>query len=454
MPDSPPPTASAMRKGPTGAERETADREYARWLGRVETRAVLPLKWGMLGISVLYWVWARDWAPPSNAVFALFFVYGASNLAFHYLFWRDRVAGNQTRVAAYVSYFIDLLFITLAIWFDLSDPAAGVASVSPGSDYTLLYLLLILRGFALLRSAVEQTIVTVLVSILFLTSLLWESGDGASFASKGVMLRLALIWGVMLLATFLVNLVNQQKEEMLRARERLVRNEGLASLGELAAGVAHEINNPIGIIKTYADFLERVSDADDPRREDYETIRKEAERCESIVRRMLDFANPNVREMKRVSVDQVVEDVIAFAFHGKEEYEGVRVDFDVEATPPPVLADEGQLRQAFLNIIMNARQILAASEIAGALISVRVKRRPGPRAPVSVTVRDNGPGIAPEDAEKAFEPFFTRRDGGTGLGLAITRRIIEAHGGDIEIWPAANGGTTVAISLPIADEDL
>lgn len=249
------------------------DREYNRWLGRMEARAVLPMKWALLGICAVYWLWAREWELPSTAAFAVFFLYGAFTATQNYFFWRDRIAIGQVRPLVYVSYVIDLMFITAIIFLDVREPVPLAGQYpSAGSEFYILYLLLILRGFALFRTPLENTIVAALISVLFLISLTWTAPDVTEIAGRTVVLRLALIWGTMILATFVVNIVSRQQEEVMKVRERLVRSEGLASLGELAAGVAHEINNPVGIIKTYAEYLKRSVPEDDPRREDFETI--------------------------------------------------------------------------------------------------------------------------------------------------------------------------------------
>lgn len=425
-------------------------REYARWLGRVEQLAILPMKWGILALCAFYWMWMRDWALPENGPFALFFLYGGFTASLHYLFARDRVSIRQMRPVVHVSYFIDLLFVTGLVYLDLRGPAQVLGAAAAGSDYYVLYLLLIFRGFALFRTPLENMLVAALISVLFLVSFLWVGSTLSQFDARGVILRLALIWGTMLLATFIVNVVSRQQEEVLRVRERLLKAEGLAALGELAAGVAHEINNPIGIIKTYADYLKRSVSPEDPHHEDYETIRTEAERCEVIVRRMLDFANPNVRALEPIDLPHLVEEVLAFVFHERGE-DAPQTELLVEGRIPPVRADATQIKQALLNVVMNARQMVKDMPRRGE-VTVRVRQLPGPRAPVEIAIHDNGPGISPEDARRAFEPFYTKRDGGTGLGLAITRRIVEAHDGSVDLWPAADGGTTCTIVLPIAEE--
>jgi signal transduction histidine kinase len=420
-------------------------------MARTETRAILPMKLGLLALCAAYWMWGRGWYLPSPAAFSLFFFYGILLVTEWTLFGLKRIRPTEMRMVASISYMLDLLFVTALIWLDLDEPPTRYTVVGPGSDFAVLYILLIVRGFALFRSTLENTAMAVLLSGLFLVIILWHGSGSPDVADTSVIVRLVMIWAVMLLASFIVNVIIDQQEENLRTRERLVRSEGLASLGELAAGVAHEINNPIGIIKTYAEYLKRAAKPDDPHLEDYATIQSEAERCEAIVRRMLDFANPEVRSFEVVDVEDLCREVVGFVFHDPDDKRVVGM-VERRGDVPRIRGDRSQLKQALLNIILNARQILLAHEIKDGMVLVRLRRLPGQRAPIEVLVHDNGPGISPEDAEKAFDPFFTRRSEGTGLGLAITRRIIEAHAGTVVIWPSADGGTSVAITLPAAED--
>jgi len=439
----------------TSAPRQPArlsEGESLRWMARTETRAILPMKLCILLLVVIYWLWGRGWQLPSPMAFSLFFVYGAMLATEWLLFAFDRFKPPEMRAVASISYMVDLLFVTAVIWLDLTEPPIAYALVGPGSDFTILYVILILRGFALFRSTLENTIIAVLLSALFLVTLVWHGAGGEDLFSTPVIVRLVMIWAVMLLASFIMNVIGAQQEENLRTRERLVRSEGLSSLGELAAGVAHEINNPIGIIKTYAEYLKRSAKSDDPHFEDYATIQAEAERCESIVRRMLDFANPEVRSFTDVDLEDLCREVLGFVFHDPED-KRVAVSFARRGEVPLVRADRPQIKQAILNVVLNARQYLIDHEVEDARVRVRLRRLPGQRAPVEILVHNNGPAITPEDADRAFEPFFTKRSEGTGLGLAITRRIVEAHAGSIAIWPSGEGGTSVAITLPASEEE-
>lgn len=436
---------------------EGADREYASWLGEVEHGAILPLKWVFLVLCVFYWLWSRGWTLPSTLAFGVCILFVFLTAAQHYFFGRDRITPRQVRPFVLGSYLLDGLFVSSVIVVDsLEATPRGDRPII--SDYFFLYIMLVLRGFALFRTRTENFMGFLFVSALFFTTAQFQVDLSGILEYLPAIQKLVLIWGAMLLTQSFIGLVGEQKEAEIRQRERQVRRSSLVSLGELSAGVAHEINNPIGIIKAYAEFLERSVDEKHPMREDFSIIHKEAERCEEIVRRMLDFSNPQIEGFSPIEMDRLVREVSSFVFHeGRDD--GVEATVKVVGEIPSVLGDGVQLRQALINILVNARQILADYATDGApaghkgLVNIDISRGSGPRPPVRVEVRDNGPGISAEDAERVFEPFFTRRKKGTGLGLAITRRIIEAHNGSIRIAPHPGGGTVVTLELPIEGEE-
>lgn len=434
-----------------------SEREYAAWLGGVEYSVIVPLKWVLLALCVFYWLWSRDWGFPPTAAFALFFLFAMFTIAQHYFFGRDRITPRQVRPFVVGSYFADGLFVCASIAIDaLSEQ--GPLGHPIISDFFFLFILLVLRGFALFRTRTQNFIGFLYVSALFFIIAWFQVRTSGIMDYLVALQKLVLIWGVMLLTQAFIGLVAEQKEEEIRARERQLRSASLASLGDLAAGVAHEINNPIGIIKTYAEYLSRSVPAGDAMQEDFQTIRNEAERCQEIVRRMLDFSNPHVGDFRMLDVRALLEELVAFVFH---EGRGDRVGATIthQDSIPLINGDAVQLKQAFMNIMLNARQILsdcaedaARGDFAG-VVRIHVSRAAGPRPPVVIEIADNGPGIDAADAEKLFEPFYTRRRKGTGLGLSITRRIIEAHGGTILAAPRPQGGTVVTVQLPIADEE-
>lgn len=435
----------------------SADREYIAWLGEIERRVILPLKWALLVLCSAYWTWARGGGPPSTAAFTLFVIFLGITAAEQYFFARDRITPRQVRPFALVSYAVDACFVAGLVLVDTWDRSA-LAAPSPISDYYPLFILAVLRGFALFRTRMQNLLGFLLVSSLFAATASYQVSLAQVLDFLPAVQRLVLLWIVMLVMQGFIGLASAEKEEEVARRERSVRSASLASLGELTAGVAHEINNPIGIIKTYADYLEKSVKADDPLREDFQAIRGEAERCEKIVRRMLDFSNPQIADLTSVNFRAMVEETSQLVFRDGGEG-GVLLDLDLADRMPPVRGDPVQLKQALMNILLNARQVLEDWRGDGApqgfepAVRVTLRRGGGPRPPLHLEVTDNGPGISREDAERVFEPFYTRRKHGTGLGLAITRRIIEAHDGRISLAPAPRGGTSVVVELPMEGEE-
>jgi len=436
---------------PVNQVEPTRKLEYERWLIRVESYSMLPLKLLILAVSVFYWLWRDHFVPPSTPVFITFIIYGMLTLDKAYFFWRDRIATHQARQLVLISYLIDLAFVTILVFRSLTEYDDALKFFMLG-DFHLFYLVMVLRGFALFQTTVETISIAVFMTACFIASLFLYVNKAEILPTAGSIGGLGLIWFVLLATMWVVNLITKQQAEAIRVRERLIKIEGLANLGELTAGVAHEINNPIGIIKAYAEFLKKSSSKDDSHYDDYETIRAEAERCETIVRRMLDFASPDVRELKVIELKPFLEEICQTVFNERMEEE-IKFTFECEDRLPKVNIDAVQIRQAILNVLLNARQIVEKLHEGPKEVTLTAAQQKGPRAPIEIKIHNSGPSIDEEDAKKAFEPFYTKREGGSGLGLAITRRIIEAHEGEITIWPAEVGGTVCSITIPIFEDD-
>jgi signal transduction histidine kinase len=215
-----------------------------------------------------------------------------------------------------VSYGVDLVYVTALIYLDFAHfRVAGIGA----PDFYILYFLLLFRGFALYRSTVERIVVNVLISLLFIFSICMEEQLQTSVLWRPYLLKVSLLWMVILMAWFVIEIINRQKFELLRARERLYQSERLTALGELAAGVAHEINNPIGIISAYADYLTRQAETADPRREDYEVIRNEAQRCKKIVGELLNFARPSETRREPTDLCALNDEVLRFMFYNRAD---------------------------------------------------------------------------------------------------------------------------------------
>jgi signal transduction histidine kinase len=217
--------------------------------------------------------------------------------------------------------------------------------------------------------------------------------------------------------------------------EKLVESEKLAGIGRLAAGVAHEINNPLGVILGYAKLLRRKAPADAA--EDLRVIEQEALRAKEIVEGLLDLSRPLPASVEAVDVRALADDVVS-RLRDAHLLEGVAVEVQGAAHAP---AYSEKLRQVLVNLVRNAAEAAGA----GGRVGVTVAEEDGA---VKVIVGDSGPGIPAERRARLFEPFFTTKPRGTGLGLAVSRAIARAHGGELVAEPAGSGGATFVLRLP------
>lgn len=238
-------------------------------------------------------------------------------------------------------------------------------------------------------------------------------------------------------------LIEQQRRER-RRRESLQRElahrERLSSLGQMAAGLAHEIKNPLGSIQGAAEILGDDAPRDSRRSELFDVLTKESKRLGVVVDHFLSFARPRPLDLSRVDIGDVVDRAIR-QIELDTANAGVAIEHSHGGALPVIEADPAQLHQVLLNVILNA---VAASPDGGRVL-VATRARDGG---VEIAVRDQGSGIAPADLPRIFDPFFTTRDSGTGLGLSISHAIITDHGGHIHVDSTPGRGTTVAIVLP------
>lgn len=241
--------------------------------------------------------------------------------------------------------------------------------------------------------------------------------------------------------------VDDRTAALRQAQAQLVQSEKLSSLGRLAASVAHEINNPLTGILTYARLLIRMLRSRDVPEDTRSAcikqlllVERETERCTAIVRNLLEFARQRPLTLQEISVKDVLEEALSLLAH-QTGLQNVRVERHLESVPP-IEGDSGQLRQAFLNIALNACDAMSKGGV------LRVTLRHEPREGwVIVEFADTGAGIAPELLLKILDPFFTTKDRGTGLGLSVVYGIVERHAGKLDIDSQPGRGTTVRIRL-------
>ncbi len=221
---------------------------------------------------------------------------------------------------------------------------------------------------------------------------------------------------------------------------RLVERERLAAVGELAASVAHEIKNPLAGIRGACEILSDVFSEDDPRRELSEEVHRQIERLDRTLRDLLRFAKPQAMRQEATDIHAVLDRVLAVLLEA-DQARSITVDRDYDRAMPELRVDPQQMEQVFINILLNAFQ---AMNHAGKIVIRTIADGEG----ASISIRDSGPGIPPEVADRIFKPFFTTRSKGTGLGLAIVKNIVTAHGGAISAATAPGGGAEFTITLP------
>jgi len=245
---------------------------------------------------------------------------------------------------------------------------------------------------------------------------------------------------------------NKRKtQELKTATQQLWQAARLAGVGELAASIAHELNNPLGTVSLRIEGLLAQTPAEDPRRRPLEIVDQEVERMGRLVANLLQFSRAGRDQVSTVDVCEELTKTIELTEHHMTR-RGIRIEPDFDPTTPTIFADRQQLRQVFLNLFTNAAD---AMPTGGRLIPrVRPIVTPAHYAAVVIEVTDSGVGIAQEDLSRVTDPFFTtKEDGkGTGLGLAICRRIVQQHAGTLEIESQLNHGTTIRITMPLRSE--
>ncbi|MBU1493632.1 MAG: HAMP domain-containing protein [Actinobacteria bacterium] len=229
------------------------------------------------------------------------------------------------------------------------------------------------------------------------------------------------------------------------AAGRIKESERLAVVGQMAAGVAHELNNPLQGIVAYSQLLLEDLPAEDGRRAKVKIITEQADRCAGIIRALLDFSRPQPPATRRVDVNQVVDETVSL-LAARDLFRSIRVVRDMTPRLGEAMADPAQLQQVLVNLMVNAAEAMDGGG------TMTVSTRPGP-AEVVVSVADTGPGISPENLERIFDPFFSTKEAthGTGLGLAISHGIIRSHHGSLVAVSEPGRGAVFEIHLPFVD---
>lgn len=246
--------------------------------------------------------------------------------------------------------------------------------------------------------------------------------------------------------------------EVKRIKEKLIQFQKMESMGPLAAGIAHELNTPLGIILGYAQLLKEDFEEDSPIREGLETVENQSKICRKIVGDLLRYSRHTASTFTTLDINQSIEEVVSVVEH-IFNMDRVTIRRDYRSNLPPILGDKDKLKQVFVNLLNNAREAIGTD---GAIaIGTGFDKD---NHEVVISVADNGRGIPPEDMDRIFDPFFTTKTvgEGTGLGLSVTFGIIQEHGGRIEVqsppWSPRGEqgvdarGTVFIIHLPVSED--
>ncbi len=264
-----------------------------------------------------------------------------------------------------------------------------------------------------------------------------------------VILACTVIMGVLFLALLLVvkrgeGISEKRALERLRLQEQLSRAERLSALGEMVAGISHEIRNPLGIIKSSSELLKKKMNGYEPANSIPDVIIEEVDRLNNIITDFLNFAKPRDPDLTACSIEDVIEKNIAF-MASQIEAEGYIIEKHFDNNIPEITADSNMLYQAFLNILLNAMQSMPD----GGKIDVAIRSN---QKTVTICFDDEGQGIPEGIIDKIWDPFFTTKEKGTGLGLGIVKNIIEAHQGRVDMNNRTARGARVTVELPVQQE--
>ncbi len=247
--------------------------------------------------------------------------------------------------------------------------------------------------------------------------------------------------------------VDQKTLELNSAHEQMLRVEKMASIGKLAAIVAHEINNPLAGILTYAKLLKKQFARENDKKYDevvasLDLIESESWRCGEIIRNLLTFARATPRNYAPADLNVVVDRCVRLVQH-QLDLQNIQLHLDLALDLPPVRCDPAQIEQVILALVMNA----IAAMPKGGNLSLRSRKTDG-KPQVQMEVQDDGMGIPPELVSQMFEPFFTTKERGHGLGLAISRTIVERHRGHIDVKSEPGRGTLFTVTLPLEGNEV
>ena len=428
--------------------RETAPapEEMALRLKTVERDIVLPVKAVAIGIlmfSLYRSRWFEDVTLTSSIVHAIFerffIIYLSFNVVMALLLMFSRPFPSVwLQRLIFASSFLDGLFL------------AAVTFRTGGFDSTLywLFLGLIVRNAISLPLAGTQLVLNFLLSVCYLASGVLDVAVASQVTeeeplnpAEPVLLRLFVLWLMTLSCYGVQVLFRKQRLAQEETREFAGRQRQLQSAGRLAAQIAHQLKNPLGIINNAAFSLQKTSQGmQDGGRQQVGIIREEVQRADRIITRLMGYSQLSEGKVEKLKLTEALDRAIHEVFPRGAYQTHIVKDY---AEPLPILLmQRGHLSEMLVNLLANAREALHGKG------TITVAARTGPEEVVTIRVTDDGPGIPPEHLEKIFEAYFSTKEKGTGLGLAIVKHNVELYGGTIEVESELGKGTCFVLNLP------
>ena len=237
--------------------------------------------------------------------------------------------------------------------------------------------------------------------------------------------------------------LEQINQELRQTQDQLIFSEKMASVGKLAAGVAHEIGNPLSIIIGYLEYVSRSSNLREQERESLKRAEEETRRINQIIRELLDYSRPVSQTYESVNINQIIYETLNLVKLQKG-FDRIQTQLDLEESLPPVMGNRNQIKQVLVNLLLNARDAMPD----GGILTLKTRRE---NQLVQIEIADTGIGIPEENLKKIFDPFFTTKEPGRGigLGLSISLKIIETMGGKIEVESKSGQGSIFRLKLKV-----
>ena len=426
--------------------------QMALRLRLMERDVILPVK-GVFVLILIYSLYFSPWfeGDPALAqsvahqtIVRFFLIYLVINLGVAGILIFARQTGESiVQRVIFTASFLDGLFL------------AALTFATGGFDSILywLFLGLIVRNAVSCPLAVPQLLLNFSASLCYLaagmldvlmsgSSLNVEEAAGDTSTTEPFLLRLFLLWLLSACCYGLQVLFEKQRRAAEESQEFAVRQEQLRSAGRLAAKIAHQIKNPLGIINNAAYSLQRaLQEGKPPNPLQIQIIREEVERADQTITKLMGYAQLAEGKVERLNVAEEIDRAVDHALPAAAKYPVV-VKKDCASGLPVLLMQRGHLAEALVNLLQNAREAIVGKG------RIQISAQADENQSVIITIGDDGPGIAKSKLDKIFQPYFTTKEKGTGLGLSIVKHNIELYGGTVQVESELGKGTRFVLQFP------